>query len=164
MRFRKRQGREGGGAGWRWVSTHGIGNHMWPTTWVQIHRITKVSFLPPIAPTQTWACAWTDGKLKNIRGRYLVCQQTWSWQEDLWVPHCFFHHSHITTYSSKSHFSSPRRSLSSLEYTILPKFIKSTRQRTRRRWWRKWKGMDTTNTNHSPNHVYGVGLMDGSII
>jgi hypothetical protein len=24
--------------------------------------------------------------------------------------------------------------------------------------------MDTTHTNHSSNHVYGVGLMDGSII
>ncbi len=137
MRFRKRQGREkgggrGGGGGCRLMQQ--VINHMWPNH-MSTNSPDHQSLLsrPLFAPTQTWACAWTDGKLKNIRGRYLVCQQTWSWQEDLWVPHCFIHHSHITTYSSKSHFSSPRTSLSSLEYTILPKFIKSTRQR-RRRW------------------------------
>jgi len=149
MRFRKRQGGKGG----------------WGVE-VAVNKFTgspKSPFPPPYCPNTNMSMCMVWWKTEKIRGRYLVCQQTWSWQEDLWVLHYFFHRSHITTYSSKSHFSRPRRSLPSLEYTILPKFIKSTRQR-RRRWWRKWKGMDTTNTNHSPNHVYGVGLMDGSII
>ncbi len=65
---KRRGGRVGGS---KWVSTYGIGNHMWPTTWVQIHRITKVSFPAPYCPNTNMSMCMDWWKTEKHKGKIL---------------------------------------------------------------------------------------------